>query len=157
MNQTYGVVNIDQRPDGTLLIHVMARTTEGAMLLSGLPKVVADAHDATALGQTVLSATWDAVSTVLPARDVRQDPPDAELLRWLKLPSYAAYAKGVREVKVHGFYDADSLTYALVTPAHNGGARSGFTPLTDLRVRLDSPTAAQLGRVIQNALALATL
>ncbi|GEB47447.1 hypothetical protein MTE01_33920 [Microbacterium testaceum] len=157
MSQTYGVVNIDLRPDGTLLVHVMARTTEGAMILSGLPKVLTDADDDISLGQTVMAATDEAVSTVLPARDLRHNPPDAELLEWLKLPSYAAYAKGVREVKVHGFYEAGALTHVLVTPAHNGGARSGFTPLTDHRVRLDSPTAAQLGAAVQEAFALATL
>ncbi|WP_295838401.1 hypothetical protein [uncultured Microbacterium sp.] len=61
--------------------------------------------------------------------------------------------KGVRAVLVHGFFDG--AAHILVTPQSNGGARFGFEPMRDHRVKLDW-SADEVGAAVQAALNIAT-
>ncbi|MFT4260047.1 hypothetical protein [Microbacterium sp.] len=123
--------------------------------MNGLPRVLHTADETESLGSAVLAALESSPRMILPSRDFRNDPPDREFLAWLGVPTYAKYAKGVRSVGVYSFID-EGDDRILVTPEANGGARSGFTPITDQRVTLTDFDPVTVGGAVQHALTLAT-
>lgn len=141
--------------DGRVFVQVYSRDTAGGWVANGLPRVLPDSHDATALGQAVIDALHASPQSTPPARNYRTDPPDREFLAWLGVDTYAKYAKGVRGVLVHGFFGDDA--HILVTPQSNGGARSGFEPIREHRVRLGHWSPEVVGAAVQKALTQATV
>lgn len=91
----------------------------------------------------------------LPSRNLRTDPPSAEFLSWLGLKTYAQYARGVRRISVDASFH-DVIELLRLTPEHNGGARSGFTPISEHRLTMHYESPEQLGRAVQEAMKKAT-
>jgi len=149
----YGLADVHLQPDGRTFVNTYVRDSEGGWVLHGLPFVPNDATDAEALGQAVIDALHVSIATVVPAQNYRANPPDQAFLAWVGAPSYAEYMKGVRAVLVHGFLDG--TPHILVTPQSNGGARSGFEPMREHRVKLDW-SAKEAGAAVQAALEIAT-
>jgi hypothetical protein len=154
MNRAFTAVQLQR--DGRVFVQPYSRTVTRSLQANGLPIVLPSSQDAVMLGQTIRAALQTAWDTVLPARDPRVDPPDRELLDWLGLPDYAAYARGVRSVGVHWFLGGAEPNHLLVTPEDNGGPRTGFTPLREHRVTLTDFTPSVIGEAVQLALTLAT-
>lgn len=152
---TRASVSVHEQPDGRVFVTVYSRNVDGFWLMNGLPRVLPTAKDEEALGSSVLDALVASTQTTLPSRDLRNNPPDSEFLAWLGVSTYAKYAKGVRSVGVYAFLD-EGQDRVLVTPEKNGGAKSGFTPISDERVTLTTLDALTLGSTVRTALSLAT-
>ncbi|WP_146185319.1 hypothetical protein [Microbacterium sp. HMWF026] len=148
------LVSVEQQRDGRIFVITYSKTSDGHRIIDGTPLVVESAADAGALGDAVVTGLQRSTDGVLPARDLRQNPPDAAFLAWVGAPTYAAYAKGVRGVEVWAEGSSD-LTLVEVTPKANGGASEGFTPMDDVE-ELRSPEPSRLGAAVQRALTLAT-
>lgn len=159
MTALYGVVDIDLQPDGRAFVQPYSRRVDGLWSMNGLPRVLESLSDARSLGAAVLEAVRLSVGTVLPPLDPKGPPSDRDFLEWVGKRSYAAYAKGVRAVKVHGFYDesGNTLDHMLVTPQANGGARNGFTPITEHRQKLTDLSPEVIGAAIQRAMPFAAV
>lgn len=155
MKSPRGLVELDLQRDGRVFVQPFSVTVDGPWILNGLPVVLASVEDVGGLGNAVLRALDASYNTVLPARNLRADPPDREFLEWLGVRSYAQYAKGVRAVTVHGFFEGD--VHILVTPQSNGGGRAGFEPIVAHRVRLDDWSAQPVGTAVQAAFEIATV
>lgn len=149
------LVDVDILSDGRVLVQTNSRSDTRQWLPNGLPVALASLDDAEALGATVMEGIRASPMTVLPTRDLRADPPDRELLAWLGVPDYATYAKGLRMVIVHGFFD-EGEDHLIVTPQNNEGPRGGFTPMTEHRVKLFDLAPVTVGRAVQEAGRLAT-
>lgn len=152
---TRSLVNVYALPDGRILVQTMSRGAPRQWLPNGLPIALGSSGDAETLGRAVLDAVAASPLTTLPVRDVHVDPPDREMLEWLGLADWEAFERGTRMVIVHGFLD-EGEDHLLVTPQANGGARTGFTPMTRHRVRLTDFDPATVGRAVQGAARLAT-
>jgi hypothetical protein len=148
------VVSVEQQRDGRVFVITYSKTADGHRIIDGTPLVVASAADAQTLGESVVAGLQRSTDGVLPARNLQQDAPDAEFLRWVGASTYSAYAKGVRGVEVWADGTGE-LTLVEVTPKSNGGASKGFTPMDEVD-ELHSPESAQLGVAVRRALALAT-
>jgi len=153
---TRASVSVHVQPDGRVFVIVYSRNADGFWLMNGLPRVLPTAEGEEALGSAVLDALEASTQVTLPSRDLRNDPPDRDFLAWLGVPTYAKYAKGVRSVGVYAFLD-EGQDRVLVTPEANGGARSGFTPISDKRVTLTTFDALTIGSTVRAALSLATI
>ena len=151
----YGTVTVHLQRDGRVFVQTYSRDTNGWWVMNGLPHVLDNVRDARALGQTVLDAIHASLTTTVPAGNYRRDPPDREFLAWLGTDSYAKYAKGVRAVSVDGFFEGDP--HVLVTPESNGGARRGFEPMREHRVKLTDLSVQSVGAAVQEALPLAAV
>lgn len=149
------LVSVELQRDGRVFVITYSKTSDGHRIMDGLPLIVQAADDAQVLGESVVAGLRRSTDGILPARDLRQNPPDAEFLRWVGTPSYAAYAKGVRSVDVWAEGGDGELTLVEVTPQANGGAGKGFTPMDGVD-ELRAPDAHQLGVAVQRALTLAT-
>jgi hypothetical protein len=149
-----GLVDVHLQPDGRVFVETFSRDTENGWVMNGLPRVLGNTDDATALGTAVIEAVKASPETTLPARDAKTDPPDREFLAWVGADSYAKYAKGVRAALVHGFFDGEP--HLLITPQSNGGSRSGFEPMREHRQKLTDWSPATVGEAVQRALTLAT-
>ncbi len=159
MTRPRGLVNIDLQRDGRVFICPYSASVDGPWLANGLPKVLDSLDDVAAVGSAVLEAMQLSRNTVLPARDLRNDPPDREFLAWVGKRSYAAYAKGVRAAEVNGFYDEGGATldHLIVTPMSNGGPRSGFEPIIEHDQELTDLSPEVIGEALQRAMPLATV
>jgi hypothetical protein len=86
-----------------------------------------------------------------------RDGPTPELRTILQVAgvkTYAAFARGTREVAVRSLDESADLT---VTPYRNGGPRTGFTEMLDEVAVLDAAVDdSSLGAVLRQALAVAT-
>jgi len=149
----YGLVDVHLQPDGRTFVNTYVRDSKGGWVLHGLPFVPNDATDADAFGQAVIDALHASSTTVVPAQNYRTNPPDQAFLAWVGAPSYAEYMKGVRAVLAHDFVDGTPIISSLRN--RNGGARSGFEPMREHRVKLDW-SADEVGAVVQAALEGAT-
>jgi hypothetical protein len=152
---TRASVSVHVQPDGRVFITVYSRNADGFWLMNGLPRVLPTVQETATLGSAVLDALEASPRTILPSRDLRMDPPDREFLAWLGVPTYAKYAKRVRSVGIYAFI-GEGDDRILVTPEANGGARSGFTPITDQRITLTDFDPVTVGRAVQEAATLAT-
>lgn len=152
---TRGLVGVDLQRDGRVFVKTYSRNTNGMWMLNGLPRVLPNDEDAATLGQAVIAAVEASPSTILPARNVREDPPDREFLAWLGLKTYAAYAKGVRGAMIDAFLDGDR--HLLISPQHNGGPKTGFVDIREHREKLTDWTPSVVGAAVQRALTLATV
>ncbi len=144
------VVMVHEQRDGRIFVITYSETTDGHSIIDGLPIVLADSDDATALGAAVVRGLRNSTSGVLPARDLRENPPDKQFLEWVGAPSYAKYAKGVRSVEVWAEGSGD-LGKVEITPYVNGGGRTGFTPMEDVH-ELQFSDEAALGALVQQAI-----
>lgn len=151
----YGTVTVHLQRDERVFVQTYSRDVIGGWVMNGLPRVLDNNEDACALGQAVLDCINASLTTTVPARDYRLDPPDREFLAWLGTDNYAKYAKAVWAVSVDEFFDGDP--YILVTPESNGGARRGFEPMREHRAKLTELSAESVGSAVQKALPLATV
>lgn len=146
---------VELRPDGRVFVQVYSQPQGQTWIVDGLPTVLSDGDDPEALGEAVIAALGRSTVDVLPARDLRANPPSSDLLAWAGARSWAAYTRGVRSVDIDARYDSE-LTTVDITP--EARERTGATvPVMEHRrlgVMVESP--AQLGREIQAALAFAT-
>lgn len=151
------LVSVEQQRDGRVFVVTYSKTVDGHRLIDGAPLVVTDASDAALLGEAVVTGLQRSSDGVLPARDSREFPPDADFLAWVGAPSFAHYAKGVKSVSVWAANgEGEHLTLVEVTPEANGGPRKGFTPMDGEEETLQSPGARELGQAVQAALKTAT-
>ena len=148
-------MSVELQRDGRVFVITYSKTSDGHRVMDGLPLVVEGADDAQVLGVSVVTGRRRSTDGALPARDLRQSPPDAGFLRWVGAPTYAAYAKGVHSVEVWAEGGDGDLTLVEVTPMANGGAGKGFTPMDGVDV-LRAPGAHRVGVAVQRALTLAT-
>ncbi|WP_460740524.1 hypothetical protein [Microbacterium neimengense] len=137
------------RPGGEVFVSTYSRAVDGAWITDGLPSVLPPGSDGPAVGTAVLRALRNSTTGVLPSRNVREDPPDRELLAWLGAPSYAAYARGVAAVHVSWFLRES--TDILVTPYDNLGRGRGFVPLSDLAETITEATSEAIGAAVLRA------
>ncbi|MDR6200882.1 hypothetical protein QE374_002791 [Microbacterium sp. SORGH_AS428] len=152
---TRAIVDVHLQPDGRVFVFTYSRDTGGFWVSDGLPAVLEDATDLDALGTAALTALEASTEGVVPARDLRANPPDQQLLAWVGVQTYAQYAKGVRSAKVHAFYGDDgTLNRLLVTPETNHG-REGFTPDVERRQELAAFGAESIGSALTQALHIA--
>ncbi|MEV7693488.1 hypothetical protein AB0N73_09175 [Microbacterium sp. NPDC089189] len=149
------VASVQQQKDGRVFVITFSKTTDGHRIMDGLPLVVENAEDALTLGDAVVAGLQRSTDGVLPARDLRRYPPDAGFLDWLGVPTYAAYARGVRSVSVWAAGGAGDLRRVEVTAEANGGPSRGFAP-TDEGEVLTYEGSERLGMAVQRALAKAT-
>lgn len=149
------IVSVDWLKDGRVLVQPYSCTANGFDIGDGLPHVLRGSSDAAELGQIVLQALGESNRRPLPARDLRADPPDRELLAWMGLKTAGQYMKGVREVSLYAVYDSE-ITTVRIAPQRNGGPRGAFTDIKEERVILDYESPEQLGRAVQEAMTKAT-
>lgn len=147
------MATVEAQADGRVFVFVYSRTANGFWTLDGLPNVLPTLDDAAALGEAARAALDTSTDGVLPARDVRADPPDREFLAWFG-GSAAKYARGVRSVQLRAEYD-DRLTEVIVTPQANEG-KGSFTGIREHRATERPQDAAEFGAILQRAVARAT-
>ncbi|QAY61287.1 hypothetical protein ET475_15725 [Microbacterium protaetiae] len=147
-------VGIDKQRDGRYFVQAFSKTANGFLIVDGLPEVL-DAHAVElAIGEAALRALHLSCSRVLPARDLRADPPDREFLAWLGVASYAKYMKGVKEVSLRSEFDETPETIQVI-PNRNGG-RDGFTDIKEHAVTITYENPTQLGQAVLDAFQDAT-
>jgi hypothetical protein len=147
--------SVDSQPDGRAFVFVWAKTTDGMRISEDLPEVLPSIDDATALGEAVVSALARSTTGVLPARDLRENPPDRAFLRWVGTSSFTRYMRGVRMVGIWAAHGVnDPLTVVEVVPKANS-QRDGFVDI-DAAEELDYISPRQLGEAIQRAFLIAT-
>ncbi|GAB3156023.1 hypothetical protein GCM10027058_29420 [Microbacterium neimengense] len=152
---TRAIVDVHLQPDGRVFVFTYSRDTAGFWVSDGLPVVLGGATDPETLGAAALAALATSTEGVVPARDLRANPPDQQLLAWVGVNTYAQYARGVRSAKVHAFYDDNgALNRLLVTPETNHG-RDGFTPDVERRQEVAVLDAYSIGNALMQALDLA--
>lgn len=149
------IVSVHWFKDGRVLVQPYSRTTNGFNISDGLPHILRENGDATELGKVVVQALDESNRRPLPARDLRADPPERELLAGLGLKTVGQYMKGTRGVSLYAVYDSE-ITTVRILPQRNGGARGAFTGIEEERVVLDYESPEQLGRAVQDALQKAT-
>lgn len=149
------IVSVDWLKDGRVLVQPYSCTTNGFDIGDGLPHVLMGNTDAAELGEVVVQALHESNRRPLPARNLRTDPPERELLAWMGLKTVGQYMKGTRGVSLYAVYDSE-ITTVRILPQRNGGARGAFTGIKEERVVLDYESPEQLGRAVQDALQKAT-
>ncbi|MEV7693489.1 hypothetical protein AB0N73_09180 [Microbacterium sp. NPDC089189] len=150
------IADVHAQVDGRFFVFGYSRDTAGFWVSEGLPTVVENAAGLGRLGEATISALFASTEGVVAARNFRTDTPNRELLAWVGVETYGEYAKGVRSVKVHAFFDEKGgVNRLLVTPETNHGWE-GFTPKVEHRESLEDVSAEALGAAIERSLELAT-
>ena len=149
-------VRVSAQRDGRVFVQPMSFTANGFMISDGLPEVVDGIDDAEVLGVVVTAALHTSNRRPLPARDLRNDPPDREFLAWLGVRSWSQYKRGVRSLGVLAMFD-DEIAEVSLTPSRNDGPRGGFTPISEERFSITFESPEQLGRAVQDAMSKATV
>jgi hypothetical protein len=142
------------RPNGEYLFEVSSLTINGFWISDGTPVVLAKGASVEQIGTAAREALQRSRQGI-PAYDHRTQDPSRPLLDLVGLPTYARYARGVRMVDVSRNFDEGVHSIEL-TPQNNGGARSGFTPIGEHRLKVTYESPAQLGRAVLDVLQFAT-
>ena len=145
MNRLAGV---DLR-QGELIIDSYDLTEAGFWVANGKYLRMAEDVSDEALGSAVLEMHRRSEhGRPIPSRD---DPsPALPILQALGLRSYSQYMRGTVHVSVR-----QDDSGVLIEPSHNGGARTGFTPLPGESIRIAHGSAREIGRAVRVGLSRA--
>lgn len=134
-----------------LIVYSSSHTKDGFWIFNGAVELLdCDATDPD-LGEAVLRIL-DASRIGVSTPTLRRAPsPFTPVLATLGLPSWSAYARGIRHVDIERY---DRTLRAM--PSHNGSSSEGFIGMSDLVASLDDPAAAELGTAVRTALSNCT-
>ncbi|WP_428267755.1 hypothetical protein [Haliangium sp.] len=126
---------------GKLLVGTLSRTEFGVWVVDGPYSTMAMPCESEVVGTSVIAAIERSRNVPHP-----RDPTEkmALILSAAGVKSWGTFVKGAKEVLV----DLDGAQY-IITPTSNQGARGGFTPLIEKKVRISSAVSpAQLGEAV---------